>query len=167
VAEEWKVIPFFTAYEVSDLGRVKRRSTHYIRSPYVGASGYPMVLLSLRERRENHLVHRLVARAFLGEPPTSEHEVAHGNGNRRDNRLENLRWATPKENGEDKVLHGSTACGERNGNARLPNDDAEALLADRRAGLTQRALAKKYGISQAQVWNIVHGKQRRHPEVRA
>jgi hypothetical protein len=42
-------------------------------------------------------IHRIVAIAFLGEPPTSEYVVDHVDTNRRNNRPENLRWVTKLE----------------------------------------------------------------------
>jgi hypothetical protein len=46
----------------------------------------------------NERVHRIVAFAFLGEPPTSQHVVDHIDTNRQNNRPENLRWLTKLEN---------------------------------------------------------------------
>jgi hypothetical protein len=46
----------------------------------------------------NERVHRIVAFAFLGEPPTSQHIVDHIDTNRQNNRPENLRWLTKLEN---------------------------------------------------------------------
>ncbi len=43
-------------------------------------------------------VHRIVAFAFLGEPPTKEYVVDHIDTNKRNNRPENLRWVTKLEN---------------------------------------------------------------------
>ena len=43
-------------------------------------------------------IHRIVATAFLGEPPTKEHVVDHIDTNKRNNRPENLRWVTRLEN---------------------------------------------------------------------
>lgn len=43
-------------------------------------------------------IHRIVAFAFLGNPPTSQHVVDHIDTNRRNNRPENLRWLTRLEN---------------------------------------------------------------------
>ncbi len=43
-------------------------------------------------------VHRIVATAFHGEPPTSEHVVDHIDTNRHNNRPDNLRWLTRLEN---------------------------------------------------------------------
>jgi hypothetical protein len=46
----------------------------------------------------NHVVHRIVAYAYLGEPPTDQHVVDHIDTIRRNNRPENLRWVTRLEN---------------------------------------------------------------------
>lgn len=43
-------------------------------------------------------IHRIVATAFHGEPPTPEHVVDHIDTNRQNNRPENLRWLTRLEN---------------------------------------------------------------------
>ena len=43
-------------------------------------------------------VHRIVAYAFLGEPPTDKHVVDHIDTNKMNNRPENLRWVTRLEN---------------------------------------------------------------------
>lgn len=46
----------------------------------------------------NEVVHRIVAFAFIGEPPTPQHVVDHIDTNRQNNRPENLRWLTKLEN---------------------------------------------------------------------
>jgi hypothetical protein len=43
-------------------------------------------------------VHRIIATAFHGEPPTKGHVVDHIDTNKRNNRPENLRWVTRLEN---------------------------------------------------------------------
>jgi hypothetical protein len=49
-------------------------------------------------------IHRLVLAAFMGPCPSGR-EAAHWNGDKSDNRLANLRWATPDENASDKIRH--------------------------------------------------------------
>lgn len=46
----------------------------------------------------SEVIHRIVAYAFLGEPPTKQHVVDHMDTNRQNNRPENLRWLTKLEN---------------------------------------------------------------------
>ena len=44
------------------------------------------------------VVHKIVATAFYGEQPSPSHVVDHLDTNRRNNRVENLRWVTRLEN---------------------------------------------------------------------
>ena len=69
--------------------------------------GYAAVKLRLNNSvSRTRLVHRLVAAAFLGPCPDGQ-EVLHGNGQRLDNRLENLRYGTRQENVMDTIRHGN------------------------------------------------------------
>lgn len=98
--EEWRdVVGYEGVYQVSSLGRVRRivtktgkPKTHYLTPSARPSSGYPYVNLSLNRVLKSMNVHRLVGMAFLGEPPTDNAEIRHINGNRHDNRAENLRW---------------------------------------------------------------------------
>jgi hypothetical protein len=74
------------------------------------ASGYPHVRLGGRGRA---YVHHLVLEAFVGPRPAGD-QAAHGDGDRLNNVLGNLRWATPKENNGDKRSHGTAMLGTRN-----------------------------------------------------
>lgn len=64
-------------------------------------NGYLSVNLGTKNR--NILVHRLVAETFI-ENPDNKPQVDHINRNRKDNRVENLRWVSTKEQCENRVI---------------------------------------------------------------
>lgn len=102
--EKWKdICGFEGVYKVSNLGRVKRvvdawgRPVERILRPYVAPAGYYLVDLRLGTKKKRITVHRLVAIAFL-DNPNKKPNVDHINTIRTDNRVENLKWCTQKEN---------------------------------------------------------------------
>lgn len=60
--------------------------------------GYLYLALPIDGKFKQQLVHRLICRAFHGEPPTPKHEVNHIDGNKHNNRISNLQWVTRLEN---------------------------------------------------------------------
>ena len=125
MTEEWlPVVGFEGIYEVSDHGNV-RSLDRFIANPLptgvmrrqfitgkqlkpgLAKSGaYPYVNLSkgYKDQKSKH-VHRLVMDAFVGPRPTGMH-VRHLDGNPTNNKLSNLTYGTPSENGRDAVRHG-------------------------------------------------------------
>ena len=63
-----------------------------------------MGYLDIRINKKTYLMHRMIAIAFLGE--TTKRCVNHINGNKTDNRVENLEWVTHKENTNHAWLNG-------------------------------------------------------------
>ena len=76
-------------------------------TPYDNGRGYLVINLKLTTGYRCHGISELVLRAFVGPRPAPHYQAAHANGRRHDNRLHNLRWATPKENDADKDIHGT------------------------------------------------------------
>lgn len=104
--EIWKpVVGYEGRYEVSNYGRIKGlryfRDHNIFLHASVNRYGYEMVtLFNTRDGRKmgkGYCVHRLVAAAFIPNPENKPH-IDHIDGDRRNNRVENLRWCTPKEN---------------------------------------------------------------------
>jgi hypothetical protein len=117
--EEWRPVPvdgYGHAYEVSSLGRVRRILSALgtvagkILTPSPSTRGYMVVCLSVGGRSMSQNVHKLVALAFLGEPPPGM-EVDHENRDPADARLSNLRYLTHPQNILNTGPRRCRACG--------------------------------------------------------
>lgn len=152
----WRPIPSFGGlYEISSTGLVRSFHKRHgvggkILSPKVGRDGYAEVVLCDGGNRKSCQVHRLVLLAFVGPCPDGR-QVAHDNGRRDDNRLSNLRYATPLENSGDKFRHGTVLQGENHGSAKLTCEEVREIRA---SPLPYRILSESYGVSIAQISNI-------------
>jgi hypothetical protein len=84
-------------YLISNDGDIySLKSNKYIKSQ-IGNHGYKTIKLYSNNNPKRFLVHRLVALTYL--PNTcNKKEVNHINGNKQDNRIENLEWVNPVEN---------------------------------------------------------------------
>ncbi|HRE44059.1 MAG TPA: NUMOD4 motif-containing HNH endonuclease [Terricaulis sp.] len=141
-SERWAKVPG-EPYFVSTLGRVRRLGGS-IRKLHTKANGYQRV--SIGHDREAY-VHRLVCLAFYGPPPTPTAHADHINGDRADNRLENLRWLSPEENRARRKV----ARGEQRPEARLTADDIRAIRASTQPGTV---IAPLYGVSHKHISSI-------------
>lgn len=161
---EWRTIPGFSNYSVSDDGRIRRHVALPNHPPKMlmqcrARGGYLKVTLRNDAGQPKTIqVHRVIALAFLGEPP-SGHEVCHNDGNRKNNRADNLRYDTPENNAADKKKHGTHLWGEKINKAKLTQEQVQEirkLLAE--GNLTQKQIGKMYGVHQTTVGYINTGK---------
>lgn len=105
--EIWKAIPGYANYEASTLGRIRRipgKGSPFGRILKAGVSpnGYLSQGLCVDGKIKTITVHRLVAMTFLGQPPEGKSQVAHFDGNKKNNTLINLRWVSQEENVDDE-----------------------------------------------------------------
>jgi NUMOD4 motif/HNH endonuclease/NUMOD1 domain len=114
--ELWRDIEGFeTYYQVSNFGRVrslnreivkKRGGIIELKGRFMNIKlkkGYSIVRLSKNGKRQNVFMHRLVAQAFISNP-NNKPIVNHINNIKHDNRVENLEWATHKENTQHMTI---------------------------------------------------------------
>lgn len=118
--------------------------------------GYLKISLKLNNTKRQVLreVHQIVLEAFGYPRPSAFHVVRHKNGIRHDNRLENLCWGTPKDNGEDCVRHG-TKSGPNNLFARFTSEEVRTI---RTSPESNRALADRFQVGISCVWAVRVGK---------
>jgi flavin-binding protein dodecin len=172
-SEEWRVCPYNDNYQVSSIGRVRRATFSPNRKskpgdiiqPNIADNGYAFVGLWNDGQMSRHSVHRLVACAFLGMPPTKSHEVAHNDGVRAHNTVRNLRWATRKENHADKAEHGTQQHGENNGHSKLTASQVREIL-QHPITCNRSALARKYGVSHPTITRIIKREIWKHVDLK-
>lgn len=105
--EVWKDIKGYEKiYQVSNFGKVKRLTfingnvklqKERMSTPTNNGHGYLIVGLSKNGKRKNFYVHRLVAETFL-DNLNNLPQVNHKDGNKKNNRVDNLEWCTASEN---------------------------------------------------------------------
>jgi hypothetical protein len=111
-SEEWRPVPGYPDYEVSDRGRVlsKKRNNpggrHRLLRGVVHPRGYLQVFLRANGAYRNRKVHQLVLEAFVGQMPEGM-EVRHLDGDKSNNTLPNLAYGTRSENVRDQLRHGT------------------------------------------------------------
>lgn len=175
--ERWKSIPGYEGwYEASDQGRVrsldryittgkkrdrKRLVNGKVLKPRLNkGDGGMYVYICKDDIRKNRQVHRLILEAFVGLCPEGM-ECAHNNGNHTDNRLENLRWTTHKDNNDDKYKHGTIPYGEKHSMCKLSDNDVKAIKTLlRNTNLTQRDIANLFDVEQTVISGIKLNKSR-------
>lgn len=123
-------------------------------------TGYVYVDLG---KGNKELVHRLVLEAFVGPCPAGM-ECRHLDGDKSNNRLDNLCWGTKSENYHDKVKHGTVnvAKGTQYNRSGLTEDDVREIRRRREAGERPRDLAKEFKITQASVCDIAARRTWKH-----
>lgn len=92
----WKDVSENSNYEVSNNGRVRRKGTNIDKASY-DRKGYPIVNLYKNGKESKRAIHRLVAQEFIPNPDNKP-EVNHIDGDKHNNHVSNLEWATKKEN---------------------------------------------------------------------
>ncbi len=104
--EQWKVIPGFDSYEISNTGKIRSHvRKEIIMKPADNGVGYLRVVLHQNDKKRSVYVHRLVASAFV-ENPDNKPLINHIDNNPLNNNADNLEWCTYKENSEWMVAQG-------------------------------------------------------------
>lgn len=183
--EVWRqIVGYENWYEVSNLGRVRsldriiiykngRKRKH--KSKYLNSSScykYPIVVLySKNKLGKIFLIHRLVAEHFIPNPNRKK-TVNHKNGNKKDNRAENLEWSSYKENNIHALKNGlrkKSGEGEKSPYHKLTKEDVLSIrkkykkgINDTNRGYSLYMLADEYGVGSTTIFSIIKRKTWKH-----
>lgn len=164
----WLPIPEWEwLYEVSDTGSIRSVSRvdrcgifkkGRVLKPHIAPNGYELVGLHYDRLVKTYSVHRLVARTFLGE---SKLQVNHKDGDKRNNRLDNLEYVTARENvkhswdlGLSKSRGGELCSGAKLTKTKV--DEIRILLAQ--GNMKPADIALSFGVGQTTIRDIRNGK---------
>lgn len=174
-AEVWRPVPLpeFKTQEVSNLGRLRtspqaEKKYGTVPGRILGQGrcdrGYPQATLCIgHSQRKTVKVHRLVALAFLGPKPFAEAQVNHLDGDKTNNRVENLEYVTPAENVRHAVQTGlsdtpktrAARAAQAGRGQKLTADIVTTIRAAVAAGAKRALLAERYGVHVMTIGEIV------------
>jgi hypothetical protein len=163
--EVWLPIPGFPGYEASNSGGIRsyfRSSSktlavepHGLR-PKTDHRGYLAVTLYRERRRAHRTVHSLVALTFVGPRPDGM-DVNHIDADKTNARASNLEYVTRRDNIRHAASLGLMPTGRRNWNCKIGPENAAVIKRELANGVSQRALARRFGVSQGAIQNIIKG----------
>ncbi|WP_195252061.1 NUMOD4 domain-containing protein [Hoylesella timonensis] len=168
--EEWKeAVGFCGNYLVSNFGRV--RSMVYgghrgqILSITKHRQGYAQVKLSKDGEPKSYLIHRLVGKAFIPNPQHKK-TINHIDGNKANNHVNNLEWATQSENNKHAFRTGLHIITDKQRESmtkgfKISNSQVLEIRELFRKGMSLQQIANVYNVSKAQVCRIVNHKSRK------
>ena len=135
-------------YYVSEDGKIFNKKRGKYLNGSLDKSGY----LRFRLEGKNVSIHRMVLETFSPRPDMNLLEVNHIDGNKTNNKLENLEWVTHQENMVHAVNNNLTQncsnTGIKNGRAKLTEDQVRAIRQDTR---TCQEIANEYGLVKSTV----------------
>jgi hypothetical protein len=176
--EEWKIIQFDEKisselkFKISNYGRIIKYSKgkEILKKPtYI--NGYENVSLKQENNKKytSRYVHKLVGQHFLEKNNEDQVFVIHLNYDKKDNSVENLKWATKRE----KELHQfsnptweEVLKNKKRGNAKLTEGKVKIIkrqLRNKRTRITM--IAKRFGVSDMQIHRIKSGENWAHVEI--
>lgn len=160
-------------YMVSNMGRIASCTTSLKKNGTLlngsAIEGYRIIRLKAKNEYIHFLYHRVVAELFLKPPGKGQKFIIHLNHNKKDNRAENLRWASqqevishnlanPRVKAAKKKAKENPALRGKGVKLTLPQViQIKKLLANPHRRLTHKQIATRYGISEMAITRMKRG----------
>lgn len=119
--------------------------------------GYLMFSPFINGKQNIRKVHRVILETFVGPCPPGM-ACSHLDGNRKNNNIDNLEWATTIRNNDMKNIHGTVGCGEKHGGSKIKSEDVPSMIAMRKQGQTYKEIADRFNLTPEQASRIIRNK---------
>jgi len=172
--EIWKYIDGYEgSYEVSTHGNIRsylytgisknKRDEPINLTPVPTNIGYMKIGLSKDGEQSYPSIHRLVAEAFIPNPE-NKRTVNHKDGDKKNNHVLNLEWATYSENIQHSVKHGlqGHSRGERSATKLTKNDVIDIRELAKTGKYTHKEIGQRFGISRRYAGEIINKRKWAH-----
>lgn len=146
--EFWAPIKDFENYSVSSTGRVKTSTYRGQKmdseiSVHPNNGGYYRVHLWRQGKMFTKSIHRIVLETFACDGCYGR-QAAHLDGNKSNNKIDNLRWVTAKENNRHQEVHGTRLRGSKVWTAKLTALDIKNIRDLKNSGLSNKEIHLKF-----------------------
>ena len=172
-----KLYCYTNLYKISNYGRVKSlgifhgKTNNFFNKEHIlkartNKCGYVMYHLCDYGKSNDITVHRAVATTFISNK-NNKKQVNHIDGDKSNNRVDNLEWCSASENIKHaystglKISKGQSMPGEKNPNCKHSDKEIEEIRRKRRNGVKIKDIVKEYNISGSYVSLICNYKFRK------
>ena len=161
--EIWKDIEGFRElYQVSNLGRIRRKDNHKVLKPLILTKGYKGVRLYYTKKDAvTKKIHRLVAKYFIGNPLNLP-QVNHKDGNKNNNKAINLEWCSNEYNMNHAITNDLIKLGEDRTSSKCTEDSLQYIQKLIDCKFTIKQLSIVYCISKNSMKDIIRNKSYTH-----
>lgn len=140
-------------YQVSNLGDIKNIKTDKTIKPEITKNGYLRVTLFNKNKVKHILIHRIVAKSFIGinskKNDLKHLQINHKDGNKTNNNLENLEWCSAKDNTKHSLLKGIR-------NMKIPYSKYKIVCEKYSNGQTMKDIANEFSVSISRIRDILN-----------
>lgn len=163
----WKKTPKGHRYAITNLGRTISftddvNTGRLLKSANLG--GYPGISFRIGDENRSINIHRLVAQEFVKQPSKKHKKVIHLNFKKDDNHYKNLKWVTVEQQFAHDKQNPNYA--DRGGNFKLNAVKVKEIKTSLQKGkFTLRQIAKKYKVSDMQIYRIRTGENWSHIKI--
>lgn len=145
-----------TKYIATSDGKVFNEKTGKYLRPQSNGRYYKVTLSLGNSKQQQFLLHRIIAECFVPNLMKKK-EVNHINGDKYDNRIENLEWVTPSENQIHAVKNNLKKHGTDLWNGKFTKEQVLKIIKRKQNGESCRKLGEEFGVNATTISAISRG----------